>query len=90
MINYIGNDFCAIIVTAYNNKNDITDMIHTVCITRRENGEYVIHNEYRKNTASGIWEENRTGMFTLADAIAKIGRDSAAICIIGINHRNGN
>ena len=90
VINHIGNDFCAIIVTAYNNKNDITDMIHTVCITRRENGEYVIHNGYRKNTASGIWEENRTGMFTLADAIAKIGRDSAAICIIGINYRNGN
>lgn len=90
VINHIGNDFCAIIVTAYNNKNDITDMIHMVYITRRENGEYVIHNGYRKNTASGIWEENRTGMFTLADAIAKIGRDSAAICIIGINHRNGN
>lgn len=48
VINHIGNDFCAMIVTAYNNKNDITDMIHTVCITRRENGEYVIHNEYRK------------------------------------------
>lgn len=57
MINYIGNDFCAIIVTAYNNKNDITDMIHTVYITRRENGEYVIHNGYRKNTVSGIWKK---------------------------------
>lgn len=85
VINRIGKDFCAVVVTAYNNKNDITDMIHTVCITKRENGEYVIHNGYRKNEVSGIWEENRTGMFTLADAISKIGRDSAAICIIGIN-----
>lgn len=84
-INRIGKEYDAVIVTAYNNKKDITDMIHTVCITKRENGEYVIHNGYRKNAVSGTWEENRTGMFALADAIPKIGRDSAAISVIGIN-----
>ena len=87
--NRIGKEYDVVIVTAYNNKNDITDKIHTVCITKRENGEYVIHNGYRKNAVSGTWEENRTGMFALADAIPKIGRDSAAISVIGINRRMG-
>lgn len=87
--NRIGKEYDVVIVTAYNNKNDITDKIHTVCITKRENGEYVIHNGYRKNAVSGTWEENRTGMFALAEAIPKIGRDSSAISVIGINRRMG-
>lgn len=86
-INNIEKCYKAAIITAYNNKNDITDMIHTVCMSKRENGEYVIHNGYRKNALSGTWEEFKTGIFTLADAIPKIGRDSAAISIIGINAR---
>lgn len=37
-INNIGKCYKAVIITAYNNKNDITDMIHTVCMSKRENG----------------------------------------------------
>lgn len=82
-INKIGENYDAVIVTAYNNQTDITEMIHTVCITKREDSGYVIHNGYYKGDG-GKWEEKRTGMDTLAGAITCIGVNSAAISVIGI------
>ena len=40
------------IVTVYNNAKDITAQIHTICITKKENG-YIIHNAYRRNQKGG-------------------------------------
>ena len=86
-INRIGESYDVVIVTAYNDEMDITAMIHTVCITKAEDGAYVIHNGYHRDADSGRWDEKRTGKYTLAEAISQIGKKSAAIIVIGINRR---
>lgn len=37
------------IATVYNDKNDITAQIHTVCITKNRDGQYVLHNVYHRD-----------------------------------------
>lgn len=89
VINKIGETCDAVIVTAYNDKTDITAMVHTVCmhtLCMAEKDGYVIHNGYHRD-AGGIWNEHRTGIHALADAITHIGTNSAAISVIGIRKR---
>ena len=44
------------IMTTYNNKSDLNSMIHTVSITK-ENGMYVIHNDYEGTKSYKTLEE---------------------------------
>ena len=37
------------ILTVYNDRKDITGQIHTVCVTKDENGEYLLHNAFWRN-----------------------------------------
>lgn len=53
VIDDIDRCFDTFVMTAYNNKYDITDMIHTVCITKEKEG-YVIHNEDGGKTYSSL------------------------------------
>ncbi len=46
-INQIGESSDTVIVNAYNNKDDITSQIHTVSVTKEEDGSYAVHNGYR-------------------------------------------
>lgn len=62
-------------------------MIHTVCITKKANGEYVIHNAYEKKGSTGIYIAKDKNYVTLYDAICNIGEDSSSICIIGIKEK---
>ena len=48
-INAIGDNSDVIIATVYNDKNDITRQIHTVCITKTPEGNYVAHNTGKYN-----------------------------------------
>ena len=41
--NSLATDYEAFIMTSYNSKDNVLDMIHTICITK-EKGKYVIHN----------------------------------------------
>lgn len=74
------------IATAYNDRQDITRQIHTVCITREGGHCYVLHNAYFQNhegtyTASPVYG-------TLQDAIAHMSRyETKLICLLGIGER---
>ena len=70
------------ISTVYNDANDITAQIHTVCITKEENG-YILHNAYRKNQ-KGAYVAS-VPYATLKEAIARIsGQEPKIIYLIGI------
>ena len=71
------------IATVYNDAKDITAQIHTVCITKEENG-YILHNAYRKNQ-KGIYVASMP-YATLKEAITHIsGLDTKMIYLIGID-----
>ncbi len=70
----IANISAALILTAYNDKNDITKMIHTICITKK-NGLFTVHNCSQKP-----YYEN------INDLIREIGgnNNGKGILLIGI------
>ncbi len=71
------------IATAYNDKNDITEQIHTVCITKNRDGKFILHNAYRQDER-GQYRESRP-YETLREAAAHIShRESKLIYLIGI------
>lgn len=87
-INRIGEKCDTVIVNAYNNKNDITAMIHTVSITREEEGTYSVHNAYYiDKKGNGIDKYvSKDGHGTLQEAIDAISKHaSLSICVIGIS-----
>ena len=76
------------IVTVYNDAKDITAQIHTICITKEENG-YVLHNAYRRNQ-KGIYAAS-TSYATLKEAIADISeREVKMIHLIGIDSKESS
>lgn len=82
IINSIGERNDTVIVTAYNDKNDIMKQVHTVCITKEENGAYAVHNAYyrvsHKYRVKGEYA-------TLQDAINNISATHpASISVMGI------
>lgn len=84
IINKIGEDCDTVIVNAYNNKDDITAMIHTVSITKEE-GTYSVHNAYYVDSNNNYAAKDGYG--TLQEAIDAISRDeSASIDVIGISN----
>lgn len=84
-INKIGENCDTVIVNAYNNKNDITDMIHTVSITKDEEGTYSVHNSFYKDE-NNIYLVNK-GYGTLQEAIDAISDDGpSSIDVIGISN----
>lgn len=71
------------VATAYNDKNDITGQIHTVCITKNREGQFVLHNAYYKDE-KGRYRESRPYL-TLRETISHIsGREPKLIYLIGI------
>lgn len=72
-----------LIATVYNDANDITRQIHTVCITKEAGNGYVLHNAYRRdNNGTYIASAPYT---SLSDAIRHISRYGAKlIYLIGI------
>lgn len=71
------------IATAYNDKNDITEQIHTVCITKNRESRFVLHNAYRIDER-GQYRESLP-YETLQEAAAHISRqESKLIHLIGI------
>jgi len=82
----IEQESLVMIATVYNDGQDITRQIHTVCITRESGHGYVLHNAYFRNkegryTASHVYD-------TLREAIAHISRyETKLICLLGIGKR---
>lgn len=79
----IAENAAVMIVTAYNDKNDITAQIHTVCVTRNRNGDYLLHNAYRRDAKGRYTESAPYG--SLQEAVTHIsGGESKLIYLIGI------
>lgn len=82
----IGGKCDVMIATAYNDKNDITAQIHTVCITKNREGKYVLHNAYLRDE-KGRYRES-IPYETLQEAVGHIsGREPKLIYLIGIAGR---
>lgn len=72
-----------LIAVAYNDANDITRQVHTICITKDAGKGYVLHNAYRKDK-SGKYIASAP-YATLSDATSNISRnESKLIYLIGI------
>jgi len=79
----IGRNYTVMIATAYNDKNHITAQIHMVCITRNQDGKYVLHNAYLVDE-KGRYRESMPYR-TLQEAVAHISRrEPKLIYLIGI------
>lgn len=72
-----------LIVTVYNDANDITKQVHTVCITKNAMKGYVLHNAYCRDE-HGVYRES-IPYKTLKEAINHIsGYEPKLIYLIGI------
>lgn len=80
------NSYDSYIVTVYNDRNDITNQIHTMSITAEPNGtddmgnikyQYVIHNDYKE-------DKNKHKFDTLAAALDSYDKKYEPISVIGI------
>lgn len=82
-LNMVDSQCQVLIATVYNDANDITKQIHTVCITKDTGNGYVLHNAYRKDK-NGTYVASAP-YTTLSDAINNISRNEAKlIFLIGI------
>lgn len=83
----IAKNHKVMIATAYNDKNDITEQIHTVCITKNRDGKFVLHNAYRRDER-GQYRESLP-YESLLEAAAHISRrESKLIYLIGIREKS--
>lgn len=74
------------IATAYNDKNDIMAQIHTVCISKRIDGGFVLHNAYHRDE-KGRFQESRPYV-TFGEAVSHLSaREPKLIYLIGIRRR---
>lgn len=82
----IERESTVMIATVYNDGNDITRQIHTVCITRDVSGGYILHNAYRKDQRERYVES--ISYPTLREAITHIsGYGAKLIYLIGISRK---
>lgn len=72
-----------LIAVAYNNANDITQQVHTICITKEEGKGYILHNAYHRDK-NGKYIAS-VPYATLSDAISNMSRyEPKLIYLIGI------
>lgn len=89
LINQMGERFDAVILTAYNDRYDIRSMIHTICVTKDENGHYIMHNAYKKNKAGEYAAYGQGRQITSLQEIIKrmsAGGHASPVCVIGISN----
>ncbi len=84
-INFIGENSNSIIITAYNDRNDIRRMIHTISVTKDNRGNYTLHNAYKRMNGRYAAYSGNSPVKNLWDVIGLISQGQASpICIIGI------
>lgn len=82
-LNMVDRQCQVLIATVYNDGNDITKQVHTVCITKDSGQGYVLHNTYCKDK-NGTYVASAP-YATLTDAVNHISRYGAKlIYLIGI------
>ena len=71
-INELADKYDTFITTVYNNSSDITDMIHTVSITKTGSGSNARFSSHNTYTVSNNKYVSQDGFATLSDAIASV------------------
>lgn len=80
---FVDSQSKVLIITVYNDGNDITKQVHTVCITKDVGRGYVLHNAYCRDK-NGVYRES-IPYATLSEAISHIsGFEPKLIYLIGI------
>ncbi|MDE6387040.1 MAG: hypothetical protein K2L82_04425 [Lachnospiraceae bacterium] len=83
-VDRIASSYQVMIATVYNDKDDITKQVHTVCITVVTGTRYVLHNAYLVNK-EGTYVES-VPYKTVTDAVRHISRyEPKLIYLIGID-----
>ena len=86
VINAVGENNDSIIITAYNDRNDIRKMIHTICVTKDNGGAYTLHNAYKRINGRYAAYSGNSSIKNLRDAVNAMSQGQAApICVIGIS-----
>lgn len=86
-INRIGEESDTVIVFSYNNGQDLFDGLHTVNISKDEEGRFHVHNDYRTGPdgQGRIVFVSHGPYDTLAEAVLNLSEGTAAlICVIGV------
>ncbi|MDE6640755.1 MAG: hypothetical protein K2K63_09535, partial [Acetatifactor sp.] len=84
-INAIGENSSSVIITAYNDRNDIRKMIHTISITKDNLGSFTLHNAYKRTNGQYAAYSGDSPIKNLWDVIGVMSQGQAApICVIGI------
>lgn len=84
-INAIGENSHSVIITAYNDRNDIRNMIHTISITKDNLGNYTLHNAYKRTNGRYAAYSGNSPIQSLWEAIGAMSQGQAAsICVVGI------
>lgn len=86
-INRLGAESNTLIVTSYNNRDNVFDGIHTVNISKDEAGKFHVHNDYRYyRDAKGSHIYVSHGPYdTLYEAVTKLsGGTAASLCVMGV------
>lgn len=86
-LNRLGEESDTLIVTSYNNGEDVFDGMHTVNISKDEAGKFHVHNDYRcYRDAKGSTIFVCHGPYdTLYEAVNKLsGGTAAPICVVGV------
>lgn len=84
-INAVGENSKSVIITSYNDRNDIRRMIHTISITKDDLGNYILHNAYKRTNGRYAAYSGNSPIKNLWDVIGVMSQGQAApICVIGI------
>lgn len=85
-INAVGENSKSVIITSYNDRNDIRRMIHTISITKDDLGNYILHNDYKRTNGRYTAYSATPPIKSLWDVIGAMSQGQAApICVIGIS-----
>ncbi|MDE7212238.1 MAG: hypothetical protein K2O03_12465 [Lachnospiraceae bacterium] len=85
-INTIGKNSNSVIITAYNDQNDIRKMIHTISVTKDASGNYILHNVYKRTNGQYTAYSGSPPIKNLWEVIGAMSSgQAAAICVIGIS-----
>lgn len=85
ILNAIGKSSRSVIITAYNDRNDIRKMIHTISITKNDLGNYILHNAYKRINGQYAAYSGDRPIQSLWEAVGAMSQGQAAsICAIGI------
>lgn len=90
-INRMGEESDTLIVFTYNNRQDIFDGMHTVNISKDEEGKFHAHNDYRTGPdgQGRIVFVSHGPYDTLAEAVSNLSEGTAAlICVIGVRKKD--